>query len=333
MNELIRHIEYLLLSHDCVIIPQFGGFVTHYRPACWSKESKSYLPPARTIGFNALLKLNDGLLAQSYMETYDTDFSDANRKLEKDVRKLIQQIHEEGEVTLKGIGTLLVDVDDSYLFTPETSDTVCPDLYGLAAFHMDKLPATPQHMQWEKAHKDKAKNVYEIRIQRTLVRNLVAAAIAIIAFFVLSTPVENTYVEADNYAMLFPTEVTTFHIRENQQSKHTHTVQPEKKEKKLPAKPKAVRIEKVQKKAAANQQPVSIKKRYHIIIASVTSRAEAEATVSKYTQKGYSGMEIIEGDGRIRVCLASFSGKSEAYRQLNQLKEDASFKDAWLLCK
>ena len=32
MIELARHIEILLLENDCVIIPDFGGFIAHYQP-------------------------------------------------------------------------------------------------------------------------------------------------------------------------------------------------------------------------------------------------------------------------------------------------------------
>ena len=33
MNELARHIASLLLENDCVIVPDFGGFIAHYDPA------------------------------------------------------------------------------------------------------------------------------------------------------------------------------------------------------------------------------------------------------------------------------------------------------------
>ena len=35
MIELAQHIEALLLENDCVIVPNFGGFVAHYAPATW----------------------------------------------------------------------------------------------------------------------------------------------------------------------------------------------------------------------------------------------------------------------------------------------------------
>ena len=74
MIELSQHIEVLLLENDCVIVPGLGGFVAHYTPAIQVEENV-FLPPTRTIGFNPQLKLNDGLLVQSYMAVYDTNLS------------------------------------------------------------------------------------------------------------------------------------------------------------------------------------------------------------------------------------------------------------------
>ena len=59
MIELERHIEILLLTNDCVIIPNFGGFMAHYRAAHFDERDNSFLPPTRTVGFNHALKLND----------------------------------------------------------------------------------------------------------------------------------------------------------------------------------------------------------------------------------------------------------------------------------
>ena len=42
--ELQRHIEILLLTNDCVIVPDFGGFITHNVPARYDTSDKSFLP-------------------------------------------------------------------------------------------------------------------------------------------------------------------------------------------------------------------------------------------------------------------------------------------------
>ena len=61
-------------------------------------EENIFLPPTRIIGFNPQLKMNDGLLVQSYMAVYDTDFSDATRIVEKKVSYIVTALHEEGKV-------------------------------------------------------------------------------------------------------------------------------------------------------------------------------------------------------------------------------------------
>ena len=65
MIELNRHIEILLLSNDCVIVPGLGGFMTHHADAWYDDGSRQFLPPLRTLGFNPQLKINESLLALS----------------------------------------------------------------------------------------------------------------------------------------------------------------------------------------------------------------------------------------------------------------------------
>ena len=57
MIELERHIEILLLDNDCVIVPEFGGFMAQHTNARYSEVDNTFLPPIRTIGFNPQLNL------------------------------------------------------------------------------------------------------------------------------------------------------------------------------------------------------------------------------------------------------------------------------------
>ena len=92
MNELSRHIEILLLNNDCVIVPGFGGFMAHHRPAEYVDEAGMFYPPQRTLGFNSQLRLNDSLLAQSYVEAYDISYPEAVRRIEEEVAEIKQTI-------------------------------------------------------------------------------------------------------------------------------------------------------------------------------------------------------------------------------------------------
>ena len=100
MIELERHIEILLLSNDCVIVPGFGGFMAHHVDARYDEQENLFLPPQRTIGFNPQLTLNDSLLAQSYIEAYDISYPEALRRIEDEVRELRQHIECNGSYEL-----------------------------------------------------------------------------------------------------------------------------------------------------------------------------------------------------------------------------------------
>ena len=106
MIELSKHIEVLLLENDCVIVPGLGGFIAHKRPAAYSIQKGEFMPPLRTIGFNPQLIMNDGLLVQSYMQAFNTDFPDATRRIEKTVAELKDQLYQQGQVTLNNVGTI-----------------------------------------------------------------------------------------------------------------------------------------------------------------------------------------------------------------------------------
>ncbi|MDD5991528.1 MAG: SPOR domain-containing protein [Prevotellaceae bacterium] len=231
MIELERHIEILLLDNDCVIVPNFGGFVAHHVEARYDESECSFLPPLRTLGFNPHLKnINDSLLAQSYVEAYDISYPEAQRTISEEVRQLKEILDNEGRYELKDIGTLLMSDDGDMIFEPCEAGILTPELYGLSSFEMKRLaaetteetekadnqkaPKLPQPMgiiaaEEEKnpadeeipATDDNSEDTVEytdddtekiIRIKVSWIRNIAVAAAAIVAFLVLSTPVTNS---------------------------------------------------------------------------------------------------------------------------------------------
>lgn len=213
MIELAQHIEVLLLENDCVIVPGLGGFVAHYTPAMRVAEENVFLPPTRIIGFNPQLKMNDGLLVQSYMAVYDTDFSDATRIVEKEVAYIFTTLHEEGKVDLPNIGELRYSIHGTYDFAPYDHKITTPYLYGLDSFEMQEL-AELKKPYMEKAIRysvpvvpEDKKRKFEFKFNRSYLSNAVAMIAVVALFFFLSTPIENTEVVEGNYAQLLPNEL------------------------------------------------------------------------------------------------------------------------------
>ena len=72
--------------------------------------------------------------------------------------------------------------------------------------------------------------------------------------------------------------------------------------------------------------------RYHIIIASLDTMRDAQATVTLMESKGLQNLKIKEGSGHFRIVHSSFVEKDVANNKLNELKQQEQFKNAWLLC-
>ena len=384
MIELAQHIEVLLLENDCVIVPGLGGFVAHYTPAMRVAEENVFLPPTRIIGFNPQLKMNDGLLVQSYMAVYDTDFSDATRIVEKEVAHIFTALHEEGKVDLPNIGELRYSIHGIYDFVPYDHKITTPYLYGLDSFEMQEL-AELKKPYMEKTIRysvpvvpEDKKRRFEIKFNRSYLSNAVAMIAVVALFFFLSTPIENTEVVEGNYAQLLPNELFEMIEKESlainpivvsrkadtlKTSAQKNTGQKAKKK----VVPVAVREVKVGQANAQNAPVVSQPKqqaaevssstsvttkseiqkttagtvapslvstqKYHVIIASVGTEKDAEAMAKQLIEKGYPHAKAIVGDGKMRVSIESCGTETKAYQALNRVRQNETYKNAWVLKK
>lgn len=384
MIELAQHIEVLLLENDCVIVPGLGGFVAHYTPAMRVAEENVFLPPTRIIGFNPQLKMNDGLLVQSYMAVYDTDFSDATRIVEKEVAYIFTALHEDGKVDLPNIGELRYSIHGIYDFAPYDHKITTPYLYGLDSFEMQEL-AELKKPYMEKTIRysvpvvpEDKKRRFEIKFNRSYLSNAVAMIAVVALFFFLSTPIENTEVVEGNYAQLLPNELFEMIEKESlainpivvsrkadtpKTSAQKNTGQKAKK-KVVPVAVREVKVgqanaqnapvvsqpkqqaaevsssasatikSEVQKTTAGTVAPSLVSaKKYHIIIASVGTEKDAEAMAKQLIEKGYPHAKAIVGDGKMRVSIESCGTETEAYQALNRVRQNETYKNAWVLKK
>lgn len=371
MIELAKHIEVLLLENDCVIVPGLGGFVAHYTPATRVAEENIFLPPTRIIGFNSQLRMNDGLLVQSYMAVYGTCFSDATKMIDKEVNKLFSLLHEEGKADLANVGELYYSIHGTCNFAPYDNKITTPYLYGLDSFEMQELtalekPATEKVIPLAPAASGGRERKFELRISRSYLSNA-AAMIAVVAlFFFLSTPIENTEVIEGNYAQLLPSElfekiesrslaITPIVVHRTAEtskiSAQSNPVQSKKKtivpvtarevkvgQTNTPAPAAAIQPEKTEEASHTATTPkVEVEpastKLYHIIIASVGSEKDADTVVKQLIEKGFIGAKTIIGDNKIRVSIESCGTEVQAYQTLNKFRQQEAYQSAWVLKK
>ena len=350
MIELERHIEILLLNNDCVIVPNLGGFVAHHREAHYDGNDQLFLPPLRTIGFNPKLHLNDSLLAQSYIEAYDISYPDAMNRIEEEVNELKQTLENEGSYELNDIGTLSLNEDGHYEFMPCEAGILTPSLYGLSSFDMECVESTaeetaeivsmePQVTAEEKPiipaavkqEEPEEKQPRTITIRVSTLRNAAAIAAAVLALFLITTPLGRDSKAGFSFSdfekswlyRIMPKEKTTTTTDAKLQPEQT--VKQETTTENTPV---------VSAQAPAVPQevvaPAAPQHYWSIVLASKVSMKNAKAYVEQLTNDGYNLAEILVQKSGNRVIYGKYTTEKEAYAVLGKMRQQVPFHEAWV---
>ena len=367
MIELDRHIEILLLDNDCVIIPNFGGFVAHHVEARYDESEGSFLPPIRTLGFNPHLKnINDSLLAQSYVEAYDISYPEAQRAIAADVECIKAQLSENGEYELKNIGVLSLNGAEELVFTPCEAGILTPSLYGLGAVMVSKLATSdetvadngismpvmdkskdnttespviinrPQEENVTTLSNDCDEDKMEktISIKVSWIRNIAVAAAAIIAFFVISTPVENSIdnkVLVSDMGIGILTKLPTLDTPNTEKAKTQNNVA-DSVVRNLVAN-KAL-DEKIQNRdSLKNQKKETLfekKPVYCIVMASQVTKSGADNYVKTLKAEGYDKARTYINNKVVRVVYGEYETEDSALKELKARRCSKHFEQAWI---
>ena len=370
VNELERHIEILLLSNDCVIVPDFGGFMAHHVDARYDGRDNMFLPPLRTVGFNPQLKMNDSLLAQSYVEAYDISYPEAIDRLANEVAEIRQRLENEGKYEINNIGTIYLNEDGNYTFEPCEAGILTPNYYGLGGF--DMLPLNAQEneptVSFEKTNSANiaekieinqeekqaepvvalqnatANSVFDVNdddekpsaefilIKKSWLRNLAAACIAIIAFFAISTPLRTPNVQTSK----IDTGMLTHIMPKELVTQNTHQTElaskAENSEKVLKLNPETNKDanNEANEKKIDQAELKSAKPYYGIVLASRVTKRNAANYVETLQAKGFKAAKVVITATNVKVVYGSYETENQAYKALHNLRNNDVFADGWI---
>ena len=345
--ELERHIEILLLSNDCVIVPELGGFMAHHVSARYDEDDQLFLPPLRTLGFNPQLKINDSLLAQSYVEAYDISYPEALQRIEDEVNELTMHLETEGFYELNDIGILALNDEGNYQFTPCEAGILSPALYGLGSFEMSPLQKASAQKEQDtieesEEQEDSTAKIFGmgmaeveqeedeeedvVKIKFSWIRNTVAVAAILLAMFILALPTGKTELMTRTISNI------NSNILFGMMSKDTNTTPIDYKKKDIQqtmAKTDTV----LKKDTIAKPQEVvkpNIHEGYCIVLASHVSKKNANAFVEKLQQKGYQESEVYIHKDVTRVIYGNYKTQEEAYNALRKVHREKGLEEAWV---
>ena len=330
MIELDRHIEILLLSNDCVIVPGLGGFMAHHVDARYDEADGMFVPPIRTLGFNPQLRLNDSLLAQSYVEAYDISYPEAVRRIDDEVAELRQHLETEGHFEFNDIGVLSLNDEGNLTFEPCEAGILTPNLYGLGSFQMLTLAA--HHSPHSTPLTPQMPEEGTITIKMSWLRNAVAVAAAIIAFLMIGTPISNSNKLADVQQSAFINVPSSHKVTQVQASlsspeRDKNVVSSED----IPVETPEVDTEDLQDNKALSE---AMGGAFYIVMASQVSERNANLFVNQLKDQGFNDAHVIvSGVKNIRrVVYGCYESESAANATLRQLRtESRIFKDTWIM--
>jgi len=137
--DITAFIRELLFSHDCVIVPGFGGFVGNYSPARIDKNTATFYPPVKQISFNRNLNHNDGLLVGRISGSSDINYGDARSMVDEFVAALKKKLEWGEKVVFDHIGSFINNQEGNVQFEPDRSVNYHLDSYGLESFQFPAL--------------------------------------------------------------------------------------------------------------------------------------------------------------------------------------------------
>jgi len=125
----------LLLEEDCVVIPEFGGFVSNYRSAIVEPSKNILLPPGKHISFNAKLAKNDGLLAKSISEKLGISYQDALKSIEVRVAFWRNELETKHYLEFEDLGSFILNKEGNLVFEQFNETNFLDTSFGLTNVH------------------------------------------------------------------------------------------------------------------------------------------------------------------------------------------------------
>ena len=139
MISMIEHIEYLMLSNDCVVVPGFGAFIAQYTSSNNCAQNSTFTSPKRSISFNASINHNDGLLANSIAKKASIPYAEALKQIEKSTTICRQALSDGSEVPFGRLGFFISNGEGHIEFIPFHHELANDDFFGLQSFSFPTL--------------------------------------------------------------------------------------------------------------------------------------------------------------------------------------------------
>lgn len=125
----------LLLRHNCVIIPSFGGFVAKQTGASIDYKNGVMSPPRKSLLFNRQLINNDGLLIAELAVKNAIHYNESTDAVRSLVENWNDQLKKGERISIDKVGFLFFDQEKNICFEQDRFFNLLLESYGLGKVH------------------------------------------------------------------------------------------------------------------------------------------------------------------------------------------------------
>ena len=324
MLDLGNYITRLLLEHDCVIVPGFGGFVANYQDASHDESSHTFYPPSKKIVFNSSLSHNDGLLINFVAEQFGISYNEAEQMVRQSVDDAWIMLEQGKVLNLDGIGSFSYNGNTVLSFEPHLTENLLTDSCGLTAFRFP--PLSYQSKPETVINNDNIRKMPVIDTKKVLRYAAIviplAALIGLIPVYRQHSQQDASIISAPSYQ---PIEDTISASVPTQSVDHAIEASTDKRHALFYNETPAPQTSVTKGQATGNNI-------YYIVGGSFKDRTNAEKYAKKYIKAGFNS-EVIETDNLFRVTLGVYDDKVIALHELRRIRAKEDYGNSWLYTK
>ncbi|MFK8060643.1 MAG: SPOR domain-containing protein [Polaribacter sp.] len=298
---IAKYINDLLYRYDCVIVPDFGGFVTNRIGSQLDKNTHTFYPPTKQVAFNNLLQHNDGLLANYIASSENISFEKATTAISLSVIKWKNEI-QTSSIKIDNLGFLSLNQEKQIVFEPNTTVNYLTASFGLSSIESSAISRYKQQVKplVAVANKENKKGI----------------------------PAFIKY--AATAAILLTLSIAGYNGYQNNKQKEILANQEKALEKKIQTATFVI----------SNPLPTinlnvakELPKPYHVVAGAFQFPENAAKKVKQLRAKGFDAKIIgVNKWGLTQVTFNSYSDRNKATNSLYKIQDTVS-KDAWLLIK
>jgi cell division septation protein DedD len=125
----------LLLRHNCVVIPTFGGFVAGQTSATFDATKGTINPPRKSLLFNKQLINNDGLLIAAYAHATKKSYEESNDYIQKQIQHWHHKLDAGERISIDRVGFIFLDSERNFAFEQDRFHNLLLASFGLGKVH------------------------------------------------------------------------------------------------------------------------------------------------------------------------------------------------------